>query len=973
MRIEAKRHILIVGMTLTGGLVLRLLAARYAYFSTFDTGTVELMGLHILNGERPLFFYGQKYMGAAEAYLAAFFMKLLGPTEVAAVLSPIVTSLLWVVGIYLFFRWAAGRQAGLAAAVTVALPGWVVLWYCIAPYGGYPVFWAAGVWALAAAFRLWQRAPEASGWAEATLMGIAAGLGLWTNFQVLPYLAGAALLWSFWLRRAGWRRAWRPSAWAAALTVACAWPVANVLLHHRMGRLAEWNFSPAYIRHTAAIAVQHTLRRLIFWRMHPPVWYMVLVVSVIGVSLLLALSVIWERRRDRRLTAAALGIAVVLATELALYLPHSLASLVVPRYLVGFWTLLLAAGVGIPLASSQRWVRRAAWAAVLLLSVHFVATDILMIRGRADRVSRIRRSRRELIAAVEACGATNAIMIGGNIFGLNGQALSFLAEDKVHFSSVFGERYRPYAQWADADPRGALVCEHRRMTKLRNTLRDLGSTGQVRRVDGFGLSCSSSAAPLRGRALPPELVICHPFGETEGEGSNVLDRRRETVLRGRPDGHSGLVLELRQRRRIGALVLSSLGVYRKGLPEAYRLEYSPDGTSYRPLRDNQRRFAVGYTCGPRVYTKGYLGSCEIRFPPVRARFLRLTISRAESRGGMWCFNEVYVVEAPEKSPGLAGDEVDRIACALQESNAVFVAADRWLSAQLWSRLSGHREVPPVYPRFDPRHGETLLSRRLSPYEGLVIAPSRVFRDECLRQIRRYWGAGIIIGQRDFPGYSLIFLGNPPSDRRPPELFWDGFTLLATDDIHAGLYLTEEEMHAETPERPAHRPCPGWLRPVVIDVGGRHDRRFLGYGWSRREEIEGRTARWMKHLEADFVLEAGRRADLLVVCRVSPMVKRGMVQTLGLYVNGHFAGYERLPGRGFRSVPFLVPADDLRIGDNLFTLRAGFRRRAGGRDRRRVAVAVDRIVVVPLDRISAEEAVALASLAAEGGSRPRTSE
>ena len=107
--------------------------------------------------------------------------------------------------------------------------------------------------------------------------------------------------------------------------------------------------------------------------------------------------------------------------------------------------------------------------------------------------------------------------------------------------------------------------------------------------------------------------------------------------------------------------------------------------------------------------------------------------------------------------------------------------------------------------------------------------------------------------------------------------------------------------------------------------------------------------------------------------IKEMVKRGMVQTLGLYVNGHFAGYERLPGRGFRSVPFLVPAADLRIGDNLFTLRAGFRRRAGGRDRRRVAVAVDRIVVVPLDRISAEEAVALASLAAEGGSRPRTSE
>src|SRR2546425_3067027 len=44
-----------------------------------DEATIGLMGLHILHhGELPIFFYGQNYMGALQAYLGAGFFALFG-------------------------------------------------------------------------------------------------------------------------------------------------------------------------------------------------------------------------------------------------------------------------------------------------------------------------------------------------------------------------------------------------------------------------------------------------------------------------------------------------------------------------------------------------------------------------------------------------------------------------------------------------------------------------------------------------------------------------------------------------------------------------------------------------------------------------------------------------------------------------------------------------------------------------------
>ena len=69
------------------GFALRLNLSLKAFFSTFDTSTVGLMGIHILEGERPLFYYGQNYMGALEAYVAAVMFALFGVSTTSLSLS----------------------------------------------------------------------------------------------------------------------------------------------------------------------------------------------------------------------------------------------------------------------------------------------------------------------------------------------------------------------------------------------------------------------------------------------------------------------------------------------------------------------------------------------------------------------------------------------------------------------------------------------------------------------------------------------------------------------------------------------------------------------------------------------------------------------------------------------------------------------------------------------------------------------
>lgn len=169
-----------------------------------------LEALHILRrGEHPIFLYGQNYMGTAEAYLGALFMRFLGPSLVALRLGMLALFALFLVGVYLLGTMLYGRRVALVSLALLAFGSIDVIREQILAVGGVVETLVCGTFLCLLAFYLartanaqrvedaadtpratWRRAAAYAGW------GLAAGLGLWSHLLIVPFIvtSGALLL-----------------------------------------------------------------------------------------------------------------------------------------------------------------------------------------------------------------------------------------------------------------------------------------------------------------------------------------------------------------------------------------------------------------------------------------------------------------------------------------------------------------------------------------------------------------------------------------------------------------------------------------------------------------------------------------------------------------------------------------------------------------------------------------------------------
>src|SRR6266704_6805658 len=80
-----------------------------------DEDTMGLMALHIAyRGEFPVFFYGQNYMGALEAYIGALLFHLLGPSLFSLRLGLVFLFDLFLLVMYLLARLLYTKRLALA-------------------------------------------------------------------------------------------------------------------------------------------------------------------------------------------------------------------------------------------------------------------------------------------------------------------------------------------------------------------------------------------------------------------------------------------------------------------------------------------------------------------------------------------------------------------------------------------------------------------------------------------------------------------------------------------------------------------------------------------------------------------------------------------------------------------------------------------------------------------------------------------
>ena len=185
---------------LTLGLAWRLWnLARDVPTLNSDEAIVGLMALHMLHGEWTTFYWAQDYMGSLEAVLAAPLIRLLGPTSLALRLPPLLTGIGFIALVYRLGALLYSRAVGLVSALLLALATPFFMTMSVRAFGGYTETLALGSASLLLALR--GASPTRRRWLWAGLAGGVAGLALWTDPLVAPYLLVAALIYTMRRRR----------------------------------------------------------------------------------------------------------------------------------------------------------------------------------------------------------------------------------------------------------------------------------------------------------------------------------------------------------------------------------------------------------------------------------------------------------------------------------------------------------------------------------------------------------------------------------------------------------------------------------------------------------------------------------------------------------------------------------------------------------------------------------------------------
>jgi hypothetical protein len=114
-----------------------LLSAAIVPFNS-DEAIVALMAKHILQGERPLFFYGQAYMGSLDAYLIAATFKIIGEQVWGIRIVQIILYSLTICTTAILGKQLSGKwKVGILAAWLLAIPNINTTLYTTVSLGGY--------------------------------------------------------------------------------------------------------------------------------------------------------------------------------------------------------------------------------------------------------------------------------------------------------------------------------------------------------------------------------------------------------------------------------------------------------------------------------------------------------------------------------------------------------------------------------------------------------------------------------------------------------------------------------------------------------------------------------------------------------------------------------------------------------------------------------------------------------------------
>lgn len=221
-----------------------LLLHQVAWMGHGDEATAGLMARHISQGrDFPVFFYGQHYFGALQAWLVAPLLWLPGMSLLVAYkLVPALESALLPALVWWYASKAFNRRVGLSAALILLCPPAVWAMLGLQAMVGYQEGGLFGITLFMLSRHVREHNPERLG-RILFMMGVMAGLGLWVNQHIVCYLVPVFLgLWA-------WDSRMPLRGWAWCGVAGTCLGLAPVWLHALWYGREMWEFYTALGHH----------------------------------------------------------------------------------------------------------------------------------------------------------------------------------------------------------------------------------------------------------------------------------------------------------------------------------------------------------------------------------------------------------------------------------------------------------------------------------------------------------------------------------------------------------------------------------------------------------------------------------------------------------------------------------------------------------------------------------------------------
>jgi hypothetical protein len=653
-----------------GGMLVRLAAAATAAI-WFDEATAGLMGRGTLRGAFLLYFHGQAYMGAVDGYLHAVPFAFLGSSLDTLHLLPVVLSGLHVVLVAILARRIVGD--GRWAALVALVPTPILLKFAHDARLFYSVVPACTLLLLLLGLGAVDRNATPARRTRALLVaGLVAGLAWWTNLiHTVPIAAVAGVT----LLR-------RPRLHAAALAVPLAfvvgsapfWIYAAVRGHVAPIRtpLAE----PAAFPGQAELLLTTALPLLLGL---PPqalagaagpalvAGSLIVLAAALGACLARGGAGGWLV-----VGVVALGSAAVVVAEHGRLLGGA-----EPLYLLPVVAVLPVA-LGVLLARLSRRSRLAAMALALAL----LGGQVAGLRAAYPQLfsnqewQQRRRQTRWPLATVERLTSAGDTAV----YTHDPDVLTFASAERITVSHLYQERYPPLASRVDAASR---VAYHSANVP----------PGLDQSLAAAGIAWTARASPM-GWPYYSDFRLEHDgHREIQPDGWSVSASHQSAVARHAVDRDARTHWEARAPRDAIVWVQIDLGAMHdvgmvqmlprtfQEVPPGLRVELSPDGRDWALAREIPEYYGPLYWSGGHPVGRVRWGRVEVRFPPRRARYVRMTQLGAGARFA-WTVREVFVYETGGQTSEAPVADLRPTLDALGRARARRLLADHAVAARI---------------------------------------------------------------------------------------------------------------------------------------------------------------------------------------------------------------------------------------------------------------------------------------------------